>query len=40
MEKTINKKIDMYVGNIPNIILSCHILYNICEVHGDMFNEE
>ena len=38
--RRLNKKIDMHVGNVPNVILSCCILHNICEVHGDMFNEE
>ena len=30
----------MFVGNIPNFILVCCILHNICEVHGDIFNDE
>ena len=29
----------MYIGNVPNIILSCCILHNIYEVQGDVFNE-
>jgi len=30
----------MFVGNVPNAILACCILHNICEVHGDVFNDE
>ena len=38
--RRLNNKIDMYVGNVPNVVLSCCILHNICEIHGDEFNEE
>ena len=38
--RRLNKKIDMHVGNVANVIFSCCILHNICEVYGDMFNEE
>ena len=38
--RRLSKKIDMFVGNVPNIILACCILHNICEVHGDVFNDE
>ena len=30
----------MLVGNVPNIILACCTLHNICEVHRDTFNDE
>ena len=30
----------MFVGNVPNVIIACCILHNICEVHGDIFNDE
>jgi len=38
--RRLSKKIDMFVGNVPNVILACCILHNICEVHGDVFNDE
>ena len=34
------KKIDMHINNVPNVVLACCILHNICEIHGDEFNEE
>ena len=30
----------MFAGNVPNIILVCCILHNICEIHGEIFNDE
>ena len=30
----------MYVNNVPNVVLACCILHNVCEIHGDEFNEE
>jgi len=38
--RRLGKKIDMFVGNVPNVILACCILHNICEVHGGVFNDE
>jgi len=29
----------MAVNNIPNVIIACCILYNVCEILGDAFNE-
>lgn len=26
--------------NIPNIITACCVLHNICQIHGDVFNED
>ena len=37
--RRLSKKIDMYVGNVPNIILACCVLHNICEVHGEWMEE-
>ena len=33
------KHIDMDINNVPHIITACCILHNLCEVHGDAFNE-
>lgn len=33
------KQNDMSISNIPNIIMACCILHNMCEIHGDAFNE-
>ena len=30
----------MHICNVPNVVLACCILHNICEIHGDEFNEE
>ena len=30
----------MLVTNVPNVIAACCTLNNICEIHGDVFNEE
>jgi len=37
--KRLCKSNDMNVQNIPNVITACCILHNICEIHGDYFNE-
>ena len=33
------KRNDMNIENIPCIVTTCCILHNMCEVHGDTFNE-
>lgn len=33
------KSNDMNIQNIPTVITACCILHNVCEVHGDRFNE-
>ena len=38
--RRLNKKIDMHIDNVPNVILACCILHNVCEIHNDDFNEE
>ena len=29
----------MDVENVPHIVAACCILHNVCEIHGDTFNE-
>ena len=31
---------DMLVENVPNIVAACCVLHNVCEIHGDTFNDE
>lgn len=33
------KRNDMNVDNVPCVVTACCILHNMCEVHGDTFNE-
>ena len=30
----------MVVENVPTVVGACCILHNICQIHGDTFNEE
>lgn len=34
------KQNDMSMENVPNVVASCCVLHNICEIHGDEFNDE
>ena len=34
----LSKRIDLDIDNVPNIVQSCCILHNICEIHGETFN--
>lgn len=34
----LSKRNDMNIENVPNVIAACCILHNVCEVHGDTFN--
>ena len=34
------KQNHMLVENVPNIVAACCVLHNICEIHGDTFNDE
>ena len=36
----LSKKIDMHIKHIPNVILACCVLHNVCVIHNDTFNEE
>ena len=33
------KRIDIDVRNVPELIAACCTLHNICEIHGDSFDE-
>ena len=32
--------IDVHIDNVPLVIMACCVLHNVCEVHGDTFNDE
>ena len=34
------KRNDMLMTNVPNVIAACCTFHNICEIHGDEFNDE
>lgn len=34
------KQNDMAVKNVPKVIAACCILHNICEIHGEVFDEK
>ena len=38
--RRLSKQIDIHIDNVPNIIIACCILHNMCEVHDDTFNKE
>lgn len=33
------KKNDMDINNVPQVIVACCVLHNICEIHGDSFED-
>ena len=33
------KRLDVSVEDVPNVIATCCVLHNICEMHGDTFDE-
>ena len=37
--RRLQKQNDMAINNIPNVIIACCILHNVCEIHGDSFND-
>ena len=37
--RRLSKSNDMNVDNVPTVITACCILHNMCEIHGDTFNE-
>ena len=30
---------DMLIENVPNVIAAACVLHNMCEIHGDIFDE-
>lgn len=34
------KRIDLHVSNVPNVVASCVVLHNICEICGDYCLQE
>ena len=38
--RRLSKQIEMDIKNVPHVIAACCVLHNLCEIHGDSFNEE
>ena len=36
--RCLNKKLESDITNVSTVILSCFILHNICQLHGDLFD--
>ena len=34
------KRLDVNVCDVPQLVAACCVLHNICEIHGEHFNEE
>ena len=34
------KRLDINVSDVPKLVAACCTLHNICEIHGDTFDEE
>ena len=34
------KRLDVDVCDVPELVIACCILHNLCEIHGDEFSEE
>ena len=34
------KQNDMVVSSVPNVVAACCVLHNVCEIHGNTFNDE
>ena len=34
------KQNEMEITNVPNVIVACCILHNVCEIHGEEFDDE
>ena len=34
------KWLDVSVADVPNIVAACCVLHNMCEIHGNSFNDE
>ena len=38
--RRLSKQMDIHIHNVLHIVTACYMLYNMCEVYGDAFNEE
>jgi hypothetical protein len=38
--KILLKRIDVQLANVPNLVSTCLVLYNICTIFGDKFEEQ
>jgi len=38
--RRLSKQNDMSIDNVLTVVAACCVLHNICEVHGDEFNNE
>ena len=34
------KRLDADISNVPEVVATCCVLHNVCEVHGEEFCEE
>ena len=34
------KRLDVDVSDAPELVAACCVLHNVCEVHGDVFDDE
>ena len=34
------KRLDVDVGDAPELVAACCVLHNICEIHGEAFDDE
>ena len=34
------KRLDVSVADVPGIVAACCVLHNLCEVHGESFDEQ
>ena len=37
--RRLQKKIDMHIDNVPNVVAAFCVLHNICEIHGETFDD-
>ena len=38
--RCLSKRNDTDISDLPNLIAACCVLHNLCEIHGERFNEE
>ena len=34
------KRLDVAIEDVPELVAACCVLHNLCEIHGDQFDEE